>query len=71
MTVVSGWSTEMDQIPAQTTGNPYKPYVVQFYPDGSATRTLIRLSKNDDSYLIGVDWLVGRVTVSEVRTDGR
>ena len=39
MTVVSGWSTEMDQIPAQTTGNPYKPYVVQFYPDGSATRT--------------------------------
>jgi len=71
MKVVSSLNMEIDQISAQSIEISDKPYVLRFYPDGGATGTLIRLSRNNDSYLVGVDWLVGRVTVSEARTDAR
>ncbi len=36
----------------------------RFFPDGGSTGGRIVLSRGDRSYLVGVDWLTGRVAIS-------
>jgi len=45
-------------------------YRVRFFPDGSSSGALFRLSAEDRAYLLGMNWLLGDITVSEVSNDG-
>ena len=39
---------------------------IRFFPDGSSTGGRIELSRGDGGFLIAVDWLSGRITVSRI-----
>ena len=40
--------------------------VVKFFPDGSASRTRIAMEGDKRGYLLNVDWLTGKVVVTDM-----
>jgi len=46
---------------------PDEKYRLRFYPDGSSSGVTVRIGSRDTHYLVGVGWLMGRVSVSEAR----
>ena len=42
-------------------------YTLRFYPDGSSNGLSTRLGAADDGYVVAVDWLMGRVSITEAR----
>lgn len=51
--------------PASARRLPSDPYTLRFYPDGGASGATIRLSQDRAAYLIDVDWMIGRVSISK------
>ena len=43
---------------------------LRFYPDGSTSGAVIAMNRNRSAYLIELDWLIGRVSVSAGTDDG-
>lgn len=41
------------------------PYTLRFYADGSSNGITARLGAEDGGYIVSVDWLMGRVALSE------
>jgi len=48
---------------------PRDKFTLRFYPDGSASGGEIRISQGRSAYLVGIDWLLGSVTVSKAPDD--
>jgi general secretion pathway protein H len=46
---------------------PGEKYRLRFYPDGSSSGAAVKVANRDTYYVVGVGWLMGRVTVSEAR----
>lgn len=44
-------------------------YTLRFYPDGSSNGVRTRLGSADGGFVVAVDWLMGRVSITEARTD--
>lgn len=51
--------------PASTPGLQPLQHRISFYPDGSTTATRITLSRDGQGYEIAIDWLIGRVSITE------
>ena len=51
-------------------GHLYDPtYTLRFYPDGSSNGLTTRLGAADGGYVVAVDWLMGRVSITEAKDD--
>ena len=50
---------------------PVTHHVLQFYPDGSSNGSRITLSGNHLAYHLDVDWLTGRIGITEATDDTR
>jgi general secretion pathway protein H len=44
-------------------------YTLRFYSDGSSNGVRTRLGTEDRGYVVAVDWLLGRVSISEADDD--
>ena len=44
-------------------------YTLRFYPDGSSNGLETRLGAADGGYVVAVDWLMGRVSITEAKDD--
>jgi len=44
-------------------------YTLRFYTDGSSNGVKARLGAEDGGYVVAVDWLLGRVSISEAGDD--
>ena len=44
-------------------------YTLRFYPDGSSSGLTTRLGAADGGYVVAVDWLLGRVSITEAEDD--
>jgi Tfp pilus assembly protein FimT len=44
-------------------------YTLRFYSDGSSNGVKTRLGREDGGYIVAVDWLLGRVSITEARDD--
>ena len=51
--------------PASETGLYPAQHRLRFYPDGSSTAARITLSRDGQGYELVMDWLIGRVRISE------
>jgi type II secretion system protein H len=58
------WSADID-VETVSNATPFlaQDTTIRFYPDGTASATLLRVSARESSYTIAVDWLTGRVRV--------
>jgi len=55
-------STFADALPRDT-------FTLRFYPDGSTNGGEIKISQGRSAYIVGIDWLIGSVTVSKAPGD--
>lgn len=44
-------------------------YTLRFYPDGSSSGLTTRVGAANDGYVVAVDWLMGRVSITEAEDD--
>jgi len=44
-------------------------YTLRFYPDGSSNGVNARLGTKASGYIVAVDWLMGRVSITEAAID--
>jgi general secretion pathway protein H len=44
-------------------------YTLRFYPDGSSNGLTTRLGAANGGYVVAVDWLMGRVSITEAKDD--
>jgi general secretion pathway protein H len=56
---------ELKLYTAQSEVSSDKTGAIRFYPDGSSTGGRVTLSARERKFLVDVDWLTGRVTISE------
>jgi general secretion pathway protein H len=52
--------TATSEVPTESSGS------IRFYPDGSSTGGRITVGSENHGYRVDVDWLMGRVTLSEL-----
>jgi general secretion pathway protein H len=50
---------------AQTEATSEKRGAIRFYPDGSSTGGRITVASGERKYLVDVDWLTGRVSITD------
>lgn len=48
---------------------PDPTYTLRFYPDGSCNGLATRLGAADGGYVVAVDWLMGRVSITGAKDD--
>jgi len=56
---------DIQLVTAQTEVASERKGSIRFYPDGSSTGGRITVSANERKYLVDVDWLTGRVSISD------